>query len=36
MFQKTECDKYATGGVTITSVYFIQFIMNQNCLKKDD
>ena len=33
-FQKTEFDKYATGGVSalgITSVYLIQVIMKQNC-----
>ena len=32
--QKTEFDKYATGGVSafsITSIYLIQFIMDQNC-----
>ena len=32
-FQKTELDKYDTSGVSafsITSIYLIQFIMNQN------
>ena len=33
-FQKTEFDKYATSwerGCSITSIYFIHFIMDQNC-----
>ena len=33
-FQKTECDKYVNRGanaLSITSVYLIQFIMDQNC-----
>ena len=34
-FRKTEFDKYVTSGnsaFSITSIYLIQFIMNQNCL----
>ena len=32
-FQKTEFDKYATSAVafSITTIYLIQFIMDQNC-----
>ena len=33
--QKTEFDKYATGGVSafsIPSIYVIQFTIDQNCL----